>query len=73
MTLRWWLFVGVAHETQRMIYEPPLVRLGRVMRTAIDAYADMARTIAEQITPVMQQVGTAFTQLARALGGQPPR
>lgn len=70
---RWWLFYGVAHETPRMIYEPPLLRIARVMRATIDAYTTMARTIGEQLTPVFRQLAATFSDLGNALAGQPTK
>jgi hypothetical protein len=38
---RWWLLPGVAHETRRMVYEPPLTRLRQRLIDAADRLARM--------------------------------
>lgn len=58
--MRWWFFVGVAHETERMRYRSPLERLRiGVERTFV--------AIGSQLLPVLRQCAAAFDDLSRAL------
>lgn len=71
-TWRWWLHLGVAHETPRMVYEPPLVRLVRVMAVARQQYVALGQAIGRALLPALQQLAAQLGPLGDALVGKPP-
>jgi hypothetical protein len=55
---RWWLLPGVAHETPRMVYEPPLTRFQR-------AVAELATYIGTNLVQPIRTMGFAYRDAAR--------
>lgn len=59
---RWWLFVGVAHETPRMRYERPRLRIVRQL-------AALSASIGVALTPAIRRSVVAYNEFAAALAG----